>query len=132
MPNVGAVDSLLAHCTGVTRHIQYNVPGCDNTVMPGQQCGALGSATKACCPIGFECKPSAQAPGNLTCAESKPTYAYAPSSCTLRVPNGLQCGELSPYLFAVPVPCMRRPRSAQACMHALRRSFGAGGKPHNC
>ena len=104
-----------AQCTGVTRHIQYNLPGCSNTVMAGQQCGTLGSAMGTCCPIGFDCMPSAQTPGNLTCAESKlPTYAYAPSSCTLRVPNGLQCGKLSSGLFAVPPCCMQILRTAHA------------------
>ena len=79
---------------GITSGIQYNLPGCLHTLNAGDHCRAAAE-DGTCCPIGYACLPDlAQEAGVTTCAVTAvPTYVYAPSTCTTRIPNGAQCGE---------------------------------------
>ena len=79
---------------GITSGIQYNLPGCMHTLNPGDHCIA-GSDDGVCCPVGYWCLTQLTLGASVTtCAvTAQPTYVYAPSSCTTRLPIGVQCGE---------------------------------------
>lgn len=73
-------------------------------------CGDTVPLPGSCCPIGFSCLPHPDE-GILKCSENaNATFAFAPSSCTLKLPFGEQCGE--PVLsLACPECCSSSPTS---------------------
>ena len=79
---------------GITSGIQYNLPGCLNTVQPGAACGQSTAVSSTCCPIGFDCStPSDGGTSVCTIASGPPAYSFAPPTCLDHLHPDQQCGK---------------------------------------
>ena len=78
---------------GISSGIQYNLPGCLNTVQPGATCGQSTAVSSTCCPIGFDCTtPSDGGTSVCTVSSGQPSFSFAPPTCLSHLHPDQQCG----------------------------------------
>ena len=127
---------ILYVAAGINSGIQYNLPGCLNTVQPGAACGQSTPVSSTCCPVGFDCiTPSDNGTSVCSVASGPPLYNFAPSTCLDHLHPEQECGKdsgMSDFRLQTRAPVtdlLQRKRSSNrtlsfAVMFWLRRAPG--------